>query len=145
MRPLRSFWKYVKKLDRREARRYLEMFYILRLRPLIAQARLCMFRGGKETLQNVMFWLARRACQREVKHFLCWWSTFACLLAWVGGSLGVLPLGASGRRFASEPLPEGCKRVFVTPCSMFAQMKAAQDDVGMTEAAGVVQPNGTAK
>jgi len=34
-----SFWKYVKKLDRREARRYLEMFYILRLRPLIAQAR----------------------------------------------------------------------------------------------------------
>ncbi|KAK9843685.1 hypothetical protein WJX81_002259 [Elliptochloris bilobata] len=32
-----SFWKYVKKLDRREARRYLEMFYILRLRPLIAQ------------------------------------------------------------------------------------------------------------
>ena len=39
--PLRSFWKYVKKLDRREARRYLEMFYILRLRPLIAQARAC--------------------------------------------------------------------------------------------------------
>ena len=39
---LRSFWKYVKKLDRREARRYLEMFYILRLRPLIAQARTCM-------------------------------------------------------------------------------------------------------
>ena len=35
----RSFWKYVKKLDRREARRYLEMFYILLLRPLIAKAR----------------------------------------------------------------------------------------------------------
>ena len=32
----------MKKLDRREARRYLEMFYILRLRPLIAQARACM-------------------------------------------------------------------------------------------------------
>ena len=41
VRLLRSFWKYVKKLDRREARRYLEMFYILRLRPLIAQARTC--------------------------------------------------------------------------------------------------------
>ena len=35
----------MKKLDRREARRYLEMFYILRLRPLIAQARTCTSRA----------------------------------------------------------------------------------------------------
>lgn len=32
-----SFWKYVSKLERRESRRYLEMFYALKLRPLIAK------------------------------------------------------------------------------------------------------------
>ncbi len=32
-----SFWKYVSNLERRESRRYLEMFYNLRLRPLIAK------------------------------------------------------------------------------------------------------------
>lgn len=30
-----SFWKYVSKLDRREIRRYLEMFYILKFRDLV--------------------------------------------------------------------------------------------------------------
>ncbi|KAI3514679.1 hypothetical protein L1887_13288 [Cichorium endivia] len=30
-----SFWKYVSKLDRRETRRYLEMFYILKFRDLV--------------------------------------------------------------------------------------------------------------
>lgn len=30
-----GFWKYVSKLDRRETRRYLEMFYILKLRELV--------------------------------------------------------------------------------------------------------------
>ncbi|KAK9868248.1 hypothetical protein WJX84_008916, partial [Apatococcus fuscideae] len=32
-----TFWKYVSHQDRREVRRYLEMFYSLKLRPLIAQ------------------------------------------------------------------------------------------------------------
>ena len=32
-----SFWKYVSKLERRESRRYLEMFYALKLRPLVAK------------------------------------------------------------------------------------------------------------
>jgi len=31
-----SFWKYVSKLDRRETRRYLEMFYILKYRDLVS-------------------------------------------------------------------------------------------------------------
>lgn len=30
-----GFWKYVSKIDRRETRRYLEMFYILKLRELV--------------------------------------------------------------------------------------------------------------
>jgi hypothetical protein len=30
-----SFWKYVSKLERRETRRYLEMFYILKFRDLV--------------------------------------------------------------------------------------------------------------
>lgn len=30
-----SFWKYVSKLERRETRRYLEMFYILKFRELV--------------------------------------------------------------------------------------------------------------
>ena len=34
-----SFWKFVSNLDRRETRRYLEMLYILKMRPLINQAR----------------------------------------------------------------------------------------------------------
>jgi sucrose synthase len=29
-----GFWKYVSKLERRETRRYLEMFYILKFREL---------------------------------------------------------------------------------------------------------------
>ena len=32
-----SFWKFVSKLDRRETRRYLQMFYTLMMRPLIAK------------------------------------------------------------------------------------------------------------
>ncbi|EIE18920.1 sucrose synthase [Coccomyxa subellipsoidea C-169] len=32
-----SFWKYVSDLERRETRRYLQMFYILMMRPLIAK------------------------------------------------------------------------------------------------------------
>lgn len=32
-----TFWKYISNLDRNETRRYLEMFYILMLRPLIAK------------------------------------------------------------------------------------------------------------
>ena len=43
---LRSFWKYVSNLERRESRRYLEMFYNLRLRPLVAKVR-----GGSCLLQ----------------------------------------------------------------------------------------------
>ena len=31
-----SFWKYVSTLDRQESRRYLEMLYHTKLRPLIA-------------------------------------------------------------------------------------------------------------
>jgi sucrose synthase len=31
-----SFWKYVSKLERRETRRYLEMFYILKYRDLVS-------------------------------------------------------------------------------------------------------------
>lgn len=31
-----GFWKYVSKLDRRETRRYLEMFYILKFRELVS-------------------------------------------------------------------------------------------------------------
>lgn len=34
---VRSFWKFVSKLDRRETRRYLQMFYTLMMRPLIAK------------------------------------------------------------------------------------------------------------
>ena len=34
---MRSFWKFVSKLDRRETRRYLQMFYTLMMRPLIAK------------------------------------------------------------------------------------------------------------
>ncbi|CAL5226213.1 g9052 [Coccomyxa viridis] len=34
-----SFWKFVSKLDRRETRRYLQMFYTLMMRPLIAKVR----------------------------------------------------------------------------------------------------------
>lgn len=30
-----GFWKYVSKLERRETRRYLEMFYILKFRDLV--------------------------------------------------------------------------------------------------------------
>lgn len=30
-----SFWKYVSKLGRRESRRYIEMFYILKYRELV--------------------------------------------------------------------------------------------------------------
>ena len=33
----RSFWKFVSNLDRRETRRYLQMFYTLMMRPLIAK------------------------------------------------------------------------------------------------------------
>ena len=33
-----SFWKYLANLDRRETRLYLQMFYILMMRPLIAKA-----------------------------------------------------------------------------------------------------------
>lgn len=36
-----SFWKYVSKLERRESRRYLEMFYALKLRPLVAKVTIC--------------------------------------------------------------------------------------------------------
>ena len=32
-----SFWKFVSNLDRRETRRYLQMFYTLMMRPLIAK------------------------------------------------------------------------------------------------------------
>lgn len=32
-----SFWKYVSDLERRETKRYLQMFYILMMRPLIAK------------------------------------------------------------------------------------------------------------
>ena len=35
-----SFWKFVSKLDRRETRRYLQMFYTLMMRPLIAKVML---------------------------------------------------------------------------------------------------------
>lgn len=31
-----GFWKYVSKLERREARRYLEMFYIVQFRELVS-------------------------------------------------------------------------------------------------------------
>lgn len=31
-----GFWKYVSKLERRETRRYLEMFYILKFRDLVS-------------------------------------------------------------------------------------------------------------
>lgn len=31
-----GFWKYVSKLERRETRRYLEMFYILKFRELVS-------------------------------------------------------------------------------------------------------------
>lgn len=33
-----SFWKYVSKLERRETRRYLEMFYILKFRELVSSS-----------------------------------------------------------------------------------------------------------
>ena len=36
-----SFWKFVSNLDRRETRRYLQMFYTLMMRPLIAKVSLC--------------------------------------------------------------------------------------------------------
>ena len=36
-----SFWKFVSNLDRRETRRYLQMFYTLMMRPLIAKVFLC--------------------------------------------------------------------------------------------------------
>jgi hypothetical protein len=32
-----GFWKYVSKLERRETRRYLEMFYILKFRELVCK------------------------------------------------------------------------------------------------------------
>ena len=32
-----SFWKYVSKLERRESRCYLDMFYALKMRPLVAK------------------------------------------------------------------------------------------------------------
>ena len=34
---LRSFWRHVSNLERRETRRYLQMFYCLMMRPLIAK------------------------------------------------------------------------------------------------------------
>jgi sucrose synthase len=34
-----SFWKRVSNLDRAETKRYLEMLYVLRLRPLIEKVR----------------------------------------------------------------------------------------------------------
>lgn len=34
-----SFWKHVSNLDRSETKRYLEMLYVLRLRPLIEKVR----------------------------------------------------------------------------------------------------------
>ena len=37
---MRSFWKYLADLERRETRRYIEMFYILMMRPLIAKVAL---------------------------------------------------------------------------------------------------------
>lgn len=37
-----SFWKYVSKLERRETRRYLEMFYILKFRDLVSHMTLFM-------------------------------------------------------------------------------------------------------
>jgi len=33
-----GFWKHVSKLERRETRRYLEMFYILKFRDLVSNA-----------------------------------------------------------------------------------------------------------
>lgn len=36
---MHSFWKYVSDLERRETRRYLQMFYILMMRPLIAKVK----------------------------------------------------------------------------------------------------------
>ncbi|GAB4841104.1 Sucrose synthase 4 [Ancistrocladus abbreviatus] len=36
-----GFWKYVSKLERRETRRYLEMFYILKFRDLVKYVPLC--------------------------------------------------------------------------------------------------------
>lgn len=36
-----GFWKYVSKLERRETRRYLEMFYILKFRDLVSYFKIC--------------------------------------------------------------------------------------------------------
>jgi len=43
-----SFWKHVSNLERSETKRYLEMLYVLRLRPLIKEVRgnKAWFRGG---------------------------------------------------------------------------------------------------
>ena len=35
-----SFWKYVSNLDKADTRRYLEMLYVTKMRPLIEQASL---------------------------------------------------------------------------------------------------------
>lgn len=41
-----SFWKHVSNLERSETKRYLEMLYVLRLRPLIEKVDcVCVFRG----------------------------------------------------------------------------------------------------
>ena len=40
--PSCSFWRHVSNLERRETRRYLQMFYCLMMRPLIAKVRTCL-------------------------------------------------------------------------------------------------------
>ena len=67
------------------------------------------------------------------------------LAALVGGSLNAQLPGALGPCFGLVTLPEEAPARVCDARRMCAQMKAAQDELGLTEAAGVVQPNGTAK
>lgn len=39
-----GFWKYVSKLERRETRRYLEMFYILKCRDLVSASKFASYK-----------------------------------------------------------------------------------------------------
>lgn len=47
-----GFWKYVSKLERRENKRYLEMFYILKLRDLVSDSPCILFPMRTKRWQN---------------------------------------------------------------------------------------------
>ena len=65
---LHSFWKYVSDLERRETRRYLQMFYILMMRPLIAKVKRMLY---SEFMGDVCFVNARCSlCEATLLPFL---------------------------------------------------------------------------